>query len=86
MDEPRVFLFLFRRKFQETMCQSENGIPKILMNYSGSSRERTHSGHEKVSVTGASRLRECKNTEFVWELRKMGFWKGLRRSCSEGLS
>ena len=47
------------------MCQSENGIPEILMNYSGSSRERTHSGHEKMSVTGASRLRECKNTEFV---------------------
>ena len=26
-----------------------------------------------LSVTGAGRLRECKNTEFVWELRKMGF-------------
>ena len=68
------------------MRQSENGIPEILMNYSGSSRERTHSGHAKMSVTGASRLRECKNTEFVWELRKMGFWKGQCRSCSEGLS
>ena len=44
------------------MCQSENGIPEILMNYSRSSRERTHSGHEKMSVTGAGRLRECKNT------------------------
>ena len=28
---------------------------------------------KKVSVTGAGRLRECKNTEFVWELRKMRF-------------
>ena len=41
------------------MCQSEKGIPEILMNYSGSSRERTPSGHEKMSVTGAGRLREC---------------------------
>ena len=68
------------------MRQSENGIPEILMNYSGSSRERTHSGHEKVSVTGAGSLRECKNTEFVWKLRKTGFWKGQCTSCSEGLS
>ena len=30
---------------------------------------------KKVSVTGAGRLRECKNTEFVWELRKTGFLK-----------
>ena len=85
-DEPRIFLFLFWRKFQETMRQSENGIPEILMKFSGSSRERTHSGHEKVSVTRAGSLRECKNTEFVWELRKTGFWKGQCRSCSEGLS
>ena len=51
------------------MYQSENGIPEILMNFSGSSRERTHSGHEKVSVTRAGSLLEYKNTEFVWELR-----------------
>ena len=68
------------------MYQSENGIPEILMNFSGSSRERTHSGHEKVFVTRAGSLLEYKNTEFVWELRKRGFWKGQCRSCSEGLS
>ena len=68
------------------MYQSENGIPEILMNFSGSSRERTHSGHEKVFVTRAGSLLEYKNTEFVWELRKTGFWKGQGRSCSEGLS
>ena len=28
---------------------------------------------KKVSETGADRLRECKHTAFVWELRKMGF-------------
>ena len=35
------------------------------------------SGHpqdaKKVSVRGASRLRECNNTEFVWEFRKTGY-------------
>ena len=35
------------------------------------------SGHprdaKKVFVPGAGRLRECKNTEFVWELSKTGF-------------
>ena len=30
-------------------------------------------GAKKVSVTGAGRLRECENTEFVWELNKSGF-------------
>ena len=40
--------------------------------YSGISRKRTPSGAKKVPVTGAGRLRECKNTEFVWELRKTG--------------
>ena len=40
--------------------------------YSGSSCERTPSGHKKkVSITGAHHLQECKNTEFVWELRKI---------------
>ena len=38
------------------------------------------SGHprnaKKVSITGAGRLRESKNTEFVWELRKTGFCEG----------
>ena len=38
------------------------------------------SGHprdaKKVSVTEAGRLRECKNTEFVWELRKEAFCEG----------
>ena len=28
---------------------------------------------KKVSVTEAGRLRECKNTQFVWELRKTAF-------------
>ena len=40
------------------------------------------SGHsrysEKVSITGAGRLRECKNTKFVWEVRKTGFCDGGR--------
>ena len=40
------------------------------------------SGHpsdaKKVPVTGAGRLRECKSTEFVWELRKTGFCEGGR--------
>ena len=35
---------------------------------------------EKVSVTGAGSLRECKNTEFAWELRKTGFCEG---GCKE---
>ena len=36
---------------------------------------------KKVSITGASRLRECKNTEFEWELSKRGFVKvGVSRA------
>ena len=27
---------------------------------------------KKVPLTGAGHLQECKNTEFVWELRKTG--------------
>ena len=38
------------------------------------------SGHprdvKKVSITGAGRLRKCKNTQFVWELRKTAFCEG----------
>ena len=30
-------------------------------------------GATKVSVTGAGRLRECENTEFVREFNKTGF-------------
>ena len=30
---------------------------------------------KKVFVSGVGRLRECKNTEFVWELSKRGFVK-----------
>ena len=30
---------------------------------------------KKLSVIEAGRLRECKNTEFVWELRKRGVAK-----------
>ena len=29
-----------------------------------------------VSITGADHLRECKNTDFVWELRKPVFCEG----------
>ena len=44
------------------------------------------SGHPRVAkmvpITWACRLRECKNTEFVWELRKTGFCEGsLKYSC-----
>ena len=44
----------------------------------------TPSGHPQdaktVSVTGAGRsVRECKNTEFVRELRKTGFFEGGRK-------
>ena len=43
----------------------------VVLRYSGSSRKR-------VSVSGASHLRESKNTEFVyvWELSKTGFYEG----------
>ena len=34
---------------------------------------------KKVSVTGAGRLQEHKNTKFVWDLRKTGFCKGRSR-------
>ena len=34
---------------------------------------------KKVSITGAYRLWECKNTEFVWEVRKAGFCDGGRK-------
>lgn len=27
-------------------------------------------GLKKVSITGAGCLQECKNTEFIWELKK----------------
>ena len=44
--------------------------------------EALGSGHsldvKKVSVARAGRLRECKNTEFVWEMRKTGFCEGGR--------
>ena len=36
----------------------------------------------KVAVSGAIRLRECKNTEFVWELSKGVFCEGAVRSHS----
>ena len=41
------------------------------------------SGHpreaKKFSITGAGCLRECQNTEFVWELRKTAFCEGGRK-------
>ena len=33
-------------------------------------------GTKKVSITGAGNLRECENTESVWEFNKTGFWLG----------
>ena len=45
--------------------------------YSGSSRKRTPTGREKdVRNWSWPGLRECKNTEFVWELRKKAFCEG----------
>ena len=41
------------------------------------------SGHpqdvKKVSITGSGCVQECKNTEFIWELRKMTFCEGGRK-------
>jgi len=41
--------------------------------------EALMSGHpwntKKEFISGADQLQECKNTEFVWELRKTGFVK-----------
>jgi len=34
-------------------------------------------GMKRMSITGAGGLRECKNTEVVWELRKTGFVKAV---------
>ena len=34
-------------------------------------------GMKRMSITGAGGLQECKNTEIVWELRKMGFVKAV---------
>ena len=38
------------------------------------------SGHpwdaKKVSVTEAGHIQKCKNTEFLWEFRKMGIYEG----------
>ena len=46
---------------------------------SGSSRELTPSGREKGVSIEPSLLRECKNTESVWELRKTRFCEGGRK-------
>ena len=46
---------------------------------SGSSRELTPSGREKGVSLEPSLLRECKNTESVWELRRTGFCEGGRK-------
>ena len=37
-----------------------------------------------VPVTRAGHLRECENTEFVWESRKTGFCEGGGRKCPLG--
>ena len=43
-------------------------------------------GAKRMSVTGAGGLQECKNTEVVLELRKMGFVKAVvsRAVCLQG--
>ena len=46
---------------------------------SGSSRELTPSAREKGVSLEPSLLRECKNTESVWELRRTGFCEGGRK-------
>ena len=50
------------------------------MNLEYSPVEALLSGHprgaKKAYVTGAGRLREYENTEFVWEFNKTGFWLG----------
>ena len=53
-----------------------------LIFYSGSCYKQTPLNVKKVSVTGAGCLPGCKNTEFVWELRKTGFCEGGHKlSC-----
>ena len=54
-----------------------------MYNNTGKALEFGHPRDAKmVSVTAAGRLRECKNTEFVWELRKTGFCGGVfKKSC-----
>ena len=32
-----------------------------------------------MSITRAGRIRKCKNTEFVWELREAGFCESGRK-------
>ena len=39
------------------------------------------SGHPRDVKTGGGRLQEFKNTEFIWELRKMGFSEGGCKQC-----
>ena len=57
------------------------GIPPRAPKYP--QEEALVGGHsrdaKKVFVTEAGRLRECKNTEFVWELRERGFCEGGRK-------
>ena len=52
---------------------------KLENKYSGSSRELTPSRREKGVSIGPGLIRECKTTEFVWELRKTGFCEGGRK-------
>ena len=53
------------------------GLEKSIF-YHTSSRKWTRSGREKSAVTGAGPLRECENTELVWEFNKTGFSLGGR--------
>ena len=48
-------------------------------NYSGGFHERTPFSREKVSLTRSGRFWECKNAEFVWELRTMVFCESGRK-------
>ena len=50
--------------------------------YKFSSRKRTPSEGKKGVRTCSWPLTGCKNTEFIWELRKTGFCEGGRKkSC-----
>ena len=53
-------------------------VPSLNFKYRGSSRKWTPSGREKGFRKWGC-LQECKNAEFVWELRKKTFCEGGRK-------
>ena len=65
-----------RKRVVNLESQLKTSRSAIYITKSGSSREWTPSAHENGCVHNwclSLTLWECKNTEFVWELRKMGF-------------